>query len=74
VAAAEDWENSEQVEQEGDHRAGIVSGLELRDQPLVHWPSFGEGQVSGGHAGDESLELGVDERAPLQTPQTLQTG
>jgi hypothetical protein len=26
VAAAEDWEESEEVEQEGDHRAEIVSG------------------------------------------------
>jgi hypothetical protein len=47
------------VEQEGDHRAGIVSGSELSDQPLAHWSSFGEAQ------GDRwvrprSPELGTD--------------
>jgi len=32
VAAEEEREESKHVEQEGDHRAGIVSGSELRDQ------------------------------------------
>ena len=32
VAAAEEGRETEQVEEEGDHRAGIVSGSELRDQ------------------------------------------
>jgi hypothetical protein len=32
VAAAEEGQETEQVEQEGDHRDGIVSGSELRDQ------------------------------------------
>ena len=35
MAAAEDWENSEQVEQEGDHRTGIVAGSVQADQPLT---------------------------------------
>jgi hypothetical protein len=35
VAAAEDREESEEVEQESDHRAAIVSGSEPRDQPLA---------------------------------------
>jgi hypothetical protein len=35
LAAAEDREEPEQVEQEGEHRAGIVSGSALRDQPLA---------------------------------------
>lgn len=33
------------MEQEGDHRAGIVSGSELKDQQLALWSSFGEAQV-----------------------------
>jgi len=32
VAAAEEGQETEQVEEEGDHRAGIVSRSELRDQ------------------------------------------
>jgi transposase InsO family protein len=35
MAAAEGREESEKVEQEGDHRAGIVSGSALRHQPVV---------------------------------------
>jgi len=34
VAAAEEGEEMKQVEQEGDHRAGIVSGSEQTDQLL----------------------------------------
>ena len=34
VAAAEEREQPEQVEQEGDYRAGILSGSEVTDQPL----------------------------------------
>jgi hypothetical protein len=34
VAAAEDREESKQVEQEGDHQARIVARPELTDQPL----------------------------------------
>lgn len=48
VAAAHEWEESEQREQEGDHRAGIFSGSEPIDQPLGCRPSFGEGQVTAG--------------------------
>ena len=44
MAAAEEGEESKQVEQEGDHRAGIVSGSEPTDQPLARRPGFGEGQ------------------------------
>jgi hypothetical protein len=40
VAAAEEREESKQVEQEGDHRAGIVSGSEPTDQPLGRRTGF----------------------------------
>ena len=36
VAAAEEREESNQVEHEGDHHARILSGSELIDQPLAH--------------------------------------
>jgi hypothetical protein len=52
VAADEEGEKPEQVEEEGDHRVEIVSGPELRDQRLARWVDdlrtylgFGEGQV-----------------------------
>jgi len=45
VAAAEDREESKQVEQEGDHRAEIVAGSELTIHPLARRRSFGEGQA-----------------------------
>jgi hypothetical protein len=45
VAAAEEGEETKQVEQESDHRTGIVSGPELTDQPLAAGRSFGEGQA-----------------------------
>ena len=35
VAAEEEGEESKQVEQESDHRAGIVSGSGPTDQPLA---------------------------------------
>jgi hypothetical protein len=35
VAAAEEREESKHVEQEGDHRAGILSGSERTGQPLA---------------------------------------
>jgi hypothetical protein len=44
VAAAEEREESEQVEEDGDHRAEIVSGSEPIDQSLPAGRSFGEGQ------------------------------
>src|SRR6266704_3512884 len=37
-------EESKQVEQESDHRAGIVSGSGPTDQPLARRHGFGEGQ------------------------------
>ena len=40
VAAAEEREESKQVEQEGDHRAEIVSGSEPTDQRLARRPRF----------------------------------
>jgi hypothetical protein len=40
VAAAEEGQETEQVEQEGNHRAGIVSGSELRDQRPAHRAEF----------------------------------
>jgi len=36
------------VEQESDHRAGIVSRSQPTDQPLALGRGFGEGQVSAG--------------------------
>jgi len=35
VAAAEEWDESKQVEQRADHGTAIVSGSEPKDQPLV---------------------------------------
>ena len=43
MAAAEDREESEEVEQESDHRAGIVSGSGPIDQPLALRPGFWRG-------------------------------
>ncbi len=40
VAAAQEREESEQMEQEDDHRARIVSGSEPTDQPLAHRTEF----------------------------------
>ncbi len=45
MAAAEEREEPEQVEERSDHGAVIVCGSEPRDQPLVPRTSFGEGQV-----------------------------
>jgi hypothetical protein len=39
VAAAQEREESEQMEQEGDHRAGIFSGSKPTDQPLFAYGS-----------------------------------
>jgi hypothetical protein len=59
VAAGEDREKSEKVEQEGDHRAGIVSRviIELGLCPVraersttCPRPTFGEGQERHGYA------------------------
>ena len=46
VAAEQEGEESKQVEQEKDHRAGIVSGSEPTDQPLAAGRGFGEGHLS----------------------------
>ena len=46
MAAEEDGEEPKQVEQEGDHRAEIVSGSGLTDQPLAGGRGFGEGQLA----------------------------
>jgi hypothetical protein len=40
MAAAEEREEAKQVEQEGDHRAGIVSGSVPTDQRLARRPRF----------------------------------
>ena len=40
VAAAEERQESNQVEHEGDHQARILSGSELIDQPLAHRMEF----------------------------------
>ena len=40
VAAAEEQEESKQVEPEGDHRSGILSGSEPTDQPLAGRTAF----------------------------------
>ena len=45
VAAAQEREEPEQVEQEGDHRAGFSPDQQPTDQPLGCGQSFGEGQV-----------------------------
>jgi hypothetical protein len=45
VAAEDEREESKQVEQECDHRAGILSGSEPTYQTLVRRPDVGEGQV-----------------------------
>ncbi len=45
VAAAEEREEPEQMEQESDHRARIFSGSEPTDQLLGCGRSFGEGQA-----------------------------
>jgi putative ABC transport system substrate-binding protein len=45
VAAAEEREESKQVQQRSDHGAAIVSGSEPKDQPFIHRTGFGEGQV-----------------------------
>src|SRR2546425_3283034 len=45
VAAAQDGEESKQVEQEDDHRARIVSGSKLTVQPPDRRTEFGEAQV-----------------------------
>ena len=42
----EGQEESKQVEQEKDHRAGIVSGSGPTDQPLAAGRGFGEGQYA----------------------------
>ncbi len=46
VAADEEGEEPKHREQDADHRAGIVSGSESRDQPDGRWPNFGEGQAT----------------------------
>jgi len=43
-AAEDEGEESEQVEQEGDHRAEILSGSGPTDQRLAGGRGFGEGQ------------------------------
>src|SRR5436309_3487972 len=47
VATEEEREESKQVEQEGDHRAEILSGSAPTDQRLAAGRGFGEGQVLG---------------------------
>ena len=45
VAAEEEREESKHVEQEGDHRAEILSGSAPTDQRLAAGRGFGEGQA-----------------------------
>src|SRR6266699_4031758 len=45
MAAAEEREKSKQVEQEGEHRAEILSGSAPTDQQLAAGRGFGEGQA-----------------------------
>jgi hypothetical protein len=45
VAAAEEGEESEQMEQEGDHPAEILSGSKPTDQPLGGGRNSGERQA-----------------------------
>jgi hypothetical protein len=40
MAAEEEWKDPKQVEQEGDHRAGIVAGSVPADQPLTRRMGF----------------------------------
>jgi hypothetical protein len=47
VAAADEREESKEVEQEGDHRAGILSGSEPTDQPLGQRTEFWRRTASG---------------------------
>jgi hypothetical protein len=55
MAAAEEREESKQVEQEGDHRAEILSGSAPPDQRFAAGRGFGEGQPCDG-GGDDRLE------------------
>jgi hypothetical protein len=55
VAAEEEREESKHVEQEGDHRAEILSGSAPTDQRLAAGRGFGEGQ------GDTRMTVGRDE-------------
>ncbi len=50
VAAEEEREDSKHVEQEGDHRAEILSGSAPTDQRLAAGRGFGEGQAVEGAA------------------------
>src|SRR5438094_2619140 len=54
MAAEQEGEESKQVEQQGDHRAGIVSGSEPTDQPLAADRGFGEGQAGSAYSGFRS--------------------
>jgi hypothetical protein len=55
MAAEEEGQETKQVKQQGDHRAGILSGLGLRDQPLALRPTFGEGHAGLGNPNFESM-------------------
>jgi hypothetical protein len=46
MAADEEGEEPKHREQDADHRAGIVSGSDSRDQPDARRPNFGEGQAT----------------------------
>jgi hypothetical protein len=63
VAAAEDREESKQVEQEGDHRTGTVSGSEPTDQPLARRTEFWRRTT----AGPRGATPGERERGPLDS-------
>jgi len=52
VATAEEREESKQVEQKGDHQAGILSGSESTDQPLGRRTEFWRGTA---YAGDRDF-------------------
>jgi hypothetical protein len=69
VAAAEEREESQQVEQKDDHQARILSGPELINQPPAHriefWRSTAPGGLSGIGAGPPS----EGHRSPTQDPE-----
>jgi hypothetical protein len=63
VAAADEGQEPEQVEQHGDHRVKIFSGSEPTDQALGYrtdfWRGTGSGTSAGHEPGDRALG-GVD--------------
>src|SRR6266404_5360534 len=67
VAAEQEGEDSKQVEQEKDHRVGIVSGSESTDQPHACRPRFWRRTPGPGHVpvdtGMAPVAAGLDQAA-----------